>query len=70
MDFVEKTINEYLDAITTVHGESYRERMVVADRGAGNIMVKYPEQEEGMAVSLGTLELMTKNLLNRIEESA
>jgi len=70
MDFVEKTINEYLDAISSVHGKEYRDSMVVADRGAGNIMVKYPDHEEGMAVSLGTLELMTKNLHSRVEESA
>jgi len=69
MEFAEKAIHEFLDAISLVHGKEYKNRMVVANRGAGDILVKYPDREEGIPVSLGTLELMTKNLQNRAAES-
>jgi len=67
MEVTKNKIKEFLDAIGQVHGDEYKAKMVVADRGSGHIMVKYPDKEEGSPILLGTLELMTKNLLNRAE---
>ncbi|TLS67602.1 hypothetical protein FE236_10950 [Mariprofundus erugo] len=70
MQFIEKSIREYLDALTHVHGEAYTKKAVVDHRGGAQIFVKYPGHAEGMLVNLGTLELMTRNLLERAAQAA
>ncbi len=66
---VQQKIDEFLDAIAQVHGEEYKNNMLVEHKGGSQILVKYPEQE-GMLVGLDTLELMTKNLHSKVAETA
>jgi len=66
---VQKKIDEFLDAIAQVHGEDYKNNMLVEHKSGSQILVKYPEQE-GILVGLDTLELMTKNLHSKIAETA
>jgi len=70
MQFVEKAINEYLDAVTATHGADFRARTVVESRGGTQILLKSPEHQEAMLINLGTLELMTKHLNSGAEQAA
>ncbi|MFQ5345418.1 MAG: hypothetical protein ACE5DZ_05600 [Mariprofundus sp.] len=62
MQVVQEKISEFLDAVGQVHGEAFRDGMVVEHKGGSQILVKYPDKNEAMLVGLDTLELMTKNL--------
>ncbi|EAU53459.1 hypothetical protein [Mariprofundus ferrooxydans] len=70
MAFIEEQIEQFLDAIDQVYGEEYRNSMIVESRGNRQILVKHPEHQEGNLVTLGTLELMTKSLLDQAKEAA
>ncbi len=62
MQVIQEKIDEFMDAIDQVHGEAYKNNMVVEHKGGSLILVQYPDKPEGMIVGLDVLELMTKNL--------
>ena len=70
MQVVQKKIDEFIDAITQVHGEEYKNNMLVEHKGGSQILVKYPDKQKSILVGLDTLELMTKNLHSKIAETA
>jgi len=57
-----KDIDAFLDAIAKVHGEEYRDKMVVKAIGTSHVKVKYPDEATGRLVRHGFLDLMTKDL--------
>ncbi len=69
MQVVQQKIDEFLDAIAQVHGDEYKNQMVVEHRGGTQILVKHPKKEPAL-VALDTLELMTKNLREKAKEAA
>lgn len=70
MAFIEEQIEQFLEAIGQAYGEEYKNSMIVESRGNRQILVKHPEHQEGNLVTLGTLELMTKSLLDQAKEAA
>ncbi len=62
-EVVEKTIQNYLDAVEHKFGRDSRERTIVKHLGSTNFLLKKHSAEQGRTVHMDDLQLMARHLM-------
>jgi len=59
---IEKTMQDYLNAVEQQYGQENREKTVIKHLGSSTFFLKKHNVEQGRTVDMGDLQLMTHHL--------